>query len=403
MNSEERRAARRKRREEKRARKRAERLENCTLENVADLDNLFDAAREASAGVNWKSSTQRYMQDQLRNVAKARRDLLAGVDTSRGFVRFSIYERGKRRDISAVHFSERPIQKSLTKNALIPAIEPTLVNGNTANRKGMGTHYAVKLLKKQLARHYRKHGTEGYILQVDFADYFASIEHESMKELVRKSLDDPRIIDMACKLIDAQGDVGLGLGSEPNQVLAVALPNPIDHFVTECCGVEAYGRYMDDSYAIHVSKEHLQIVLGCIEVKAAELGIKLNRKKTHIVKLSHGFTFLKKKFSYGKNGRIVVQPCRDSITRTRRKMRKLADMEKRGEITPEQAARSYQSSRGSLQHYDAYRTIRALDAHYRDLRQNNPTGGVAHCHQRKDDSQRHGAYHGSSLEEGAAP
>ena len=183
VNSEERRAARRRRREEKRALKRAERLEGCTLENVASIDSLFDAAREAAAGVNWKSSTQRYMQDQLRNAAKAHRDLMAGADTSRGFVRFSIYERGKRRDISAVHFSERPIQKSLTKNALIPAIEPTLIDANSANRKGKGTHYAVKLLKKQLARHYRKHGPEGYILQVDFKDYFASIEHEPVKRL----------------------------------------------------------------------------------------------------------------------------------------------------------------------------------------------------------------------------
>ena len=38
---------------------------------------------------------------------------------------------------------------------------------------------------------------------------------------------------MACDMIDAQGEIGLGLGSEPNQVLAVALPSPIDHFVTE--------------------------------------------------------------------------------------------------------------------------------------------------------------------------
>lgn len=378
MNSDERRAARRKRREEKRAEKRAERIKDCTLENMASLDNLFDAAKEAAAGINWKTSTQRYMQNQLRNVAKTRHDLLNGVDVSRGFIRFSIYERGKRRDISAVRFSERPIQKSLTKNALIPAIEPTLIHSNTANRKGMGTHYAIKLLKKQLAKHYRKHGAEGYILQVDFENYFASIQHGPVKDLIRKSLDDPRIIELACSQIDAQGDIGLGLGSEPNQVLAVALPSPIDHFVTECCEVEAYGRYMDDSYAIHMSKEHLQLVLGCIEAKASQLGIRLNKKKTHIVKLSHGFVFLKKKFSYGKNGKVVVRPCRESITRARRKMRKLADMERRGEITPEQAARSYQSSRGSLEHWDAYRTIRALDAHYKALRcnQNSDRGGV---------------------------
>lgn len=81
---------------------------------------------------------------------------------------------------------------------------------------------------------------------------------------------------------------------------------------------EAYGRYMDDSYCIHQSKEYLNAVLACIEQKCTECGITINRRKTHIVKLSHGFTWLKKRISYGENGRIVMRPCRDSITRQRR-------------------------------------------------------------------------------------
>lgn len=51
MNSDERRAARRKRREEKRAEKRRERIEGCTLERVADLNSLYDAACKAKRGV----------------------------------------------------------------------------------------------------------------------------------------------------------------------------------------------------------------------------------------------------------------------------------------------------------------------------------------------------------------
>ena len=151
MNSEQRRAARRKRREEKRAQAKAERVKACTLETVADLNSLCKASKQAARGVMWKASTQRYMKDYLRNAVKSRNDLLEGRDICRGFIRFDLWERGKLRHISAVHFPERVIQKSLSQNALVPAIVPTLITANSANIKGRGTDYALKLLKRHLA------------------------------------------------------------------------------------------------------------------------------------------------------------------------------------------------------------------------------------------------------------
>ena len=107
MNSEERRAARRKRREERRAKAKAERVKACTLDTVADLNSLCKASKQAAGGVMWKSSTQRYMKDYLRNAVKSRNDLLEGRDICRGFIRFDLWERGKLRHISAVHFPAR--------------------------------------------------------------------------------------------------------------------------------------------------------------------------------------------------------------------------------------------------------------------------------------------------------
>lgn len=388
MNSEERRAARRARREAKRAQKKRERAEALTLETVADLNNLYRASRQAAKGVNWKASVQNYQIHTLRNISRAREDLLAGRDICRGFINFDLFERGKLRHISAVHFSERVIQKSLAKNALVPAISPGLVHSNTANLKGRGTDYAIQLMKLQLARHWRKHGAEGYILQVDFSDYFASIPHGPAKQLVSDNVSDPRVVDLAHHLIDVQGEVGLGLGSEPNQILAVALPGQIDHFVIEMLGVEAYGRYMDDSYCIHTDKEWLHIVQELIEWKCSQIGIKVNKKKTRIVKLSHGFTFLKKKFHYTETGRIIVRPSRDAITRQRRKLKKLKALYDRGEIEYEQVYQAYQAWRGGYVgskkrkgsnhvRLNAQRTVESMDALFRDLfnSENAPRGG----------------------------
>lgn len=341
------------------------------MEDIADLNVLYKAARRAARGVQWKASTQRYVKDVLRNIVKARHKLLNGEDVRCGFYHFDLWERGKLRHISSVHFSERVPQKALTRVALVPALAPTLIYDNSANIEGKGTHFAIRRMKMQLARHYRRYGTDGWILQVDFKNYFGSIKHSEAKALVNRAIDDPRVLALNASFIDAQrGNInnsdnsdGLGLGSEPNQILAVSLPNRIDHYVTECCGVEAYGRYMDDLYAIDISKERLWKTLSAIEWLATDAGLLVNRRKTKVTKLTRGFVFLKKKFSYGRNGRIIVRPCRDAITRERRKLKRLAH-----KCDATAFHQHYQSWRGGMKKIDAHKKLLRMDVLYAQLR-----------------------------------
>lgn len=367
MTSDDRYAARRARRDAKRARNRSRRIEGCTLEAVADLDNLYEAARGAAGGVRWKSTVQRYMARVMRNTTKARSDLLEGRDIRRGFVTFDIRERGKLRHISSVHFSERVVQKSLSRHVLAPAIWPTLAEGCSANIKGKGTDYAIARLKAQLVRHYRRHGAEGYVLQVDFSDYFGNIDHGAAKRLVDRAVDDAKVLRLIYDQIDSSGEIGLGLGSEPNQILAAALPSPIDHLGLRMPGILASGRYMDDSYFVALDKDTLWCLLALIEIECAKLGIVINGKKTKAVKLSRGFTFLKKRFFFGRNGKVVVRPCRESISRQRRKLKRQAALVKAGVMTREQAVQSYQSWRGMVMHLDAHETMLRMDDLFREL------------------------------------
>lgn len=377
MNSDERRAARRARRDAKRASNRAKRCSVLTISKAAELDNLVESARDAAKGVCWKASVQRYMSHVLRNCLYAKHDLLGGVDIRRGFVRFRVIERGKPRDIAAPRFSERVIQKAVTRAAMAPAVWPTLTPGCAANIRGRGTDYALMRLKGQLAKHYHRHGVEGYVLLMDFSDYFGTIDHGAAMDLVKRTLTDPMAIEFMRLQIEANGDVGLGLGSEPSQVIAVALPSPLDRLGEGWPGIEASGRYMDDSYYIARDKETLRAFLAAASRLCASLGISINERKTHIVKLSRGFCFLKKRFRFSDNGRIVVTPIPSSISRARRRMRTHARMVADGRMTLEQALASYRSFRGSLvkRHgdgvprfrMDVHRTVRSLDAMFCDL------------------------------------
>lgn len=377
MNSDERRKARRARRDAKRAANRAKRCAALTISNAARLDNIHEAARDAAKGVRWKASVQRYMVHSLRNSLYARRDLLAGNDIRKGFVRFHVIERGKDRAIAAPRFSERVIQKAVTRAVVAPAVWPTLTPGCAANMRGRGTGYALMRLKGQLAEHYRRHGAEGYVLLMDFSDYFGTIDHGTALDLVRRTLIDPVAIEFMRLQIEANGSIGLGLGSEPNQALAVAIPSPLDHLGERWSGIEASGRYMDDSYFIALDKDTLWQFLDAARALCASLGITINERKTKVVKLTRGFTFLKKRFRFTESGRIVVTPIPKSLARERRKLRVHSRMVAEGSMTLEQAYVSYMSFRGSLERkrgdgrprfrMDVHRTVRDFDRMFVEL------------------------------------
>lgn len=148
---------------------------------------------------------------------RTRRDILDGNDLHRGFINFDIVERGKRRHISSVHIAERVPQKALAQEVLIPATVPTVIGANSANIKGRGTDYAVRLMKRHLADHYRKHGAEGYILQMDFRDYFARIAHEPLKRQLSSRLDDGRVLSLAESFIDVQVTSGSDSAASPTR------------------------------------------------------------------------------------------------------------------------------------------------------------------------------------------
>ena len=297
----------------------------------------------------------------LFNISKTRAELLAGKDIRRGFICFDICERGKLRHIKSVHFSERVVQKSFCTNILYPTFTRSLIYDNGASQKGKGTQFALDRLTTHLRRHFRKYGREGGILLIDFSDYFGNVAHEPLFKIYRQIFTDPRVIALGMRFISAFGDKGLGLGSETSQINAVMLPNRADHYAKEVLRIRGYGRYMDDSCLLHHSIAYLEECLERLEVIYSEYGIVINKKKTKIVDLKHGFTFLKTHFYITETGRIIKKPCRDSITRERRKLKKQADLVASGVLTFDEVRHSYASWRGSMSHRDAYRTVQSMD------------------------------------------
>lgn len=105
---------------------------------------------------------------------------------------------------------------------------------------------------------------------------------------------------------------------------------------------------MDDGYMLHPDKAYLQKCLADLREICDCLGITLNPKKTQIVKLSKGITFLKHRFILTAKGKVVILPSRKNIVRQRRKLKKFKQWYDEGKMTLASIIQSYQSWRSSI-------------------------------------------------------
>lgn len=362
-----RRKGRYERRQQKRIAKKQHLKQYDNFENVISLKSMYKAAKKAACGVSWKASVQRYILAILFRVTHTKQDLLKGKDIRQGFIEFDINERGKTRHIKSVHFNERVVQKSICLNAMNPVLLNSVIYDNAASQKGKGTHFALKRVEEYLHRHYRQYGNKGYVLKVDFKSYFESIPHDVLKDNFRKKFTDQRTIKLMDDFVDAFGERGLGLGSETSQINAVVHTDKIDHYIKEQEQIKGFQKYMDDSLIFHIDKGYLQELLYELEDMYAGIGITLNKKKTHIYDLKHGFTFLKTRFFLTDTGKVIKKPCRDRITSARRALKKQAKLYKQGIMTFEDVQQSYISKRGSFTHKNARKTIHSLDMLFKEL------------------------------------
>jgi hypothetical protein len=337
---------------------------------LTDLDNLYDAYRKCTKGVNWKGSTQRYTAKWMVNIINTERNLKTGKDMRKGFVSFNLRERGKERNIRSVHISERVVQKVLCDQILVPILSRSLIYDNGASLRHRGTSFAVRRLVTHLRRYHKQYGADGYALMVDYSKYFDTISHKILLDKIKRYITDKKVFKLVTDFITAfGGGMSLGLGSQISQVGAIFFPGKeVDHFAKERLRIKYYGRYMDDLYLIHHSKAYLTYCLEEIVKASEKIGLHVNMKKTRIVTLRHGLVFLKGRYSLTDTGKVLRLPVRSSTVRIRKRLVKFKQLAQRKKMTYRGVYDSYQSWRGTFsKRFNAYYRVKKMDALYNKL------------------------------------
>ena len=243
----------------------------------------------------------------------------------------------------------------------------SFIYDNGASLPGKGYDFAVRRVTHFLAEHYRKHGREGYVLVFDFSKYFDTAQHAPVFAEIRRSGIDDRLASITEYFIGNFGDVGLGLGSQVSQIAALALPNKIDHYIKDVLRMKHYERYMDDGCIICESKERLRVCLRELRRLCAENGIRLNEKKTQIIKLTRGFSFCKVRFRYGRNGAVIRKPTYKGVKHMKDKLSIFRRWVDKGRMTAADVAASITSWLGHMRRFHGYYVVQSVLRKYREL------------------------------------
>ena len=352
MTSKERKMKRYERRKKKRLLKKIHIIASIgTAEDVFTYDEMFRYGEECCKGVRWKQSIQTFKRHIFSRTAVNRRRVLdENGYKPKKLSKFIINERGKTRHIEAPHIDDRQIQKTLTKKVLLPLYSPQLIYDNGASLKGKGLLFSQKQFDKSLRKHIKKYGYNGWIITSDFKGFFPNANRDYIKTK-HKIIFDDKLKNILDAITDSGGgDIGLSIGVEPSQIEMIAYPSCLDNYMSCQVGLSGFGHYMDDYHIIVPPDKNPKEIMDIFYKQSKKYGLCFNDKKTKIIPIGEPFKFCKIKriFDFN-NNKIIKRGCRDSLKRTRRKLKMFA---RNTNLTKEDIFTSVQSSLAYLKQYN---------------------------------------------------
>ena len=381
-------------------------------EIVCDANNLYRAYKASIKNSKWKETSQKFAMNFLKYIFSIQEDLVYRTLQNGKVDEFLLSERGRVRPITSIQIKDRIIRHVLCDEILSPEVKKRIIYDNGASVKGRGISHQRNRFEVHLHRYYKLYGNEGWILFGDFSKFYDNIIHEIAKRELLKLVDDDEFIDWLLTIIfngfkidvsymsdeeyencmtdtfnkleyrlipkelltgEKWMDKSVNIGDQLSQIIGIYYPYRIDNYVKYVRSQKFYGRYMDDWYIMNPNKKELQDLLGNIRVIADELGIHINEKKTHIVKISSTYKYLQVKYTLTKDGKIIKRINPTRVTAMRRKLKKLAIKVENGGIPYENVENMFKGWMGSFYKLLSRQQRKSLIQLYEDLFNKNVT------------------------------
>lgn len=261
---------------------------------ICSMDNIEQAHARAKKGKRHYTEVKMVDGDPEKYLGQIHRTLTERAFVNSPYTILIKREGPKEREIWKLpYFPDRIIHHAIV-NVLEPIWMRQLIRDTFAALPGRGIHDGVRRVKKALDD---VEGTR-YCLKMDVKKFYQSIDHDTLKRILRRKIKDADVLWLLDRIIDSAP--GVPIGNFTSQHFGNLYLSDLDHWIKEVLGVRYYYRYCDDLVLLDGDKGRLHDWRKRIDAYLAEK-LRLGLKETWQVFPvdARGLDFLGYRFFHG--------------------------------------------------------------------------------------------------------
>ena len=226
----------------------------CTIENIELADQRARKGKTNTYGVKRhdknRDEENRLLLQQLKTLT---------YKTSE-YTTFKIYEPKERIIYRLPYYPDRIVHHAIM-NVLEGVWKKIFIRNTYSSIKNRGIHACVKDMKKALKEFPEE---TQYCLKLDIRKFYPSVNHEILKEILRKKIKDKKLLVLLDEIIDSAE--GVPIGNYLSQFFANLYLSYLDHYMKEVLKCKHYFRYADDIVILHSNKSFLHNAFREIQI-----------------------------------------------------------------------------------------------------------------------------------------
>lgn len=275
---------------------------NNLFEKIVSIDNLYLADKKARKNKSNRNDIKEFDKYKDSLLVRLQSTLINQTYTTSKYDTFIIREPKERLIFKLPYYPDRIVHHAIM-NILEPIWRSVFITNTYSCIKKRGIHKALYDVQSALKD---KQNTV-YCLKLDVRKFYPSIDHEILKQIVRKKIKDNKLLALLDGIIDSVE--GVPIGNYLSQFFANLYLSYFDHWLKEDKAVKYYFRYADDIVILHSDKEYLRQLLDEIreQLGTLKLEIKSNYQIFRVedrsisfvgYKIYHDYTLIRKNIKH---------------------------------------------------------------------------------------------------------
>ena len=269
---------------------------NKKYDEIVTVSNLLLAWEEFWTGKRKRNDVAVFQARLMDNIHILYRDLKEKTYVHGAYQAFNISD-PKPRNIHKAIVRDRLLHHLLYRETY-KYFNSRFINDSYSCRIDKGTHRAIRKFEEMSRQASSNHNHTVWALKCDIRKFFASVDHQILKNILSGYIEDKELLWLFGKIIDSfhtagREDTGLPLGNLTSQLLVNVYMNEFDQFVKSTLKIKFYVRYADDFIFLDQNRDKLVELLPRLENFLTDnLKLTMHPKKVFLKTLASGVDFL---------------------------------------------------------------------------------------------------------------